>query len=260
MAPTAVGPHVPRQIATLPPRWWPHQWRAVLDTDSPTCRRHGHPYVPVTLQHAHNPIPLSNQPARLQGNGRRTMRDKRITGLVIGGIVAFYAAQFLLGDAIRSLAAHGGLFAIVGVGLLVAGLVVMLRAGNDSCARPGRAPGRSSISSCAVRGVASRATRSSASPPQPASRSRFHSSFSGTPGSWSIGKEMPILYDPHDPKNAEMHSFLALWFLTIMLLASAQYSSSLARSSSGSRCLGEAHRGNHSARRAMRRRGSARRR
>lgn len=46
----------------------------------------------------------------------------------------------------------------------------------------------------------------------------FHSSFAGPPSTFTIGAQVPVRYDPAEPRRAEVDSFLALWFMTLMLL------------------------------------------
>lgn len=46
----------------------------------------------------------------------------------------------------------------------------------------------------------------------------FRSSFASGSTSYSIGQQVPILYDPMNPTHAEVNSFWPLWFAPIMLI------------------------------------------
>jgi hypothetical protein len=54
--------------------------------------------------------------------------------------------------------------------------------------------------------------------PQDGAKVEFQAS-SGGRSRGPLGERVAVLYDPRNPHRAEIHSFMALWFLTVLLLA-----------------------------------------
>lgn len=46
----------------------------------------------------------------------------------------------------------------------------------------------------------------------------FVASISTSPSRYAIGDEVEVLYDPENPKDVQINSFLHLWFATLMLV------------------------------------------
>jgi hypothetical protein len=143
------------------------------------------------------------------------MRDRRITALVVGGLIAFYAIQIALRDVVDEATLAALLMSVVGGGLLASALVIARRQRRfvgmawratgtvvEIVTRPGRrGPGRAPVL---------RFTTPTGETFQ------FQSSFTSS-AMLDIGKQFPVLFDPHDPRHAQIEGFLAQWLVPLIL-------------------------------------------
>jgi hypothetical protein len=47
---------------------------------------------------------------------------------------------------------------------------------------------------------------------------RFQSAFSSRPAMYQVGQTVPVLFNPSDPKKAEIDAWMSRWFQTVVLL------------------------------------------
>jgi hypothetical protein len=143
------------------------------------------------------------------------MRKPRVTLLIVGGIVAFYAVELGLRGTLSPTARAATLLTLVGAGLL-AGALVVARQQRRFARTAWRATGT----------VTAIVTRRGPRGMGRASLLRFTTptgeDFEFIPGYISpamleVGKQLPVLFDPHDPSRAEVESFGAQWLVPLIL-------------------------------------------